>query len=81
MEAKTQIEIVREKCEEKGLNIYDVLREAKVPQTTVQNWKTDPKAFQTLAKIENAIEVCAEAKRLEEERIKEVFRKNRRTQV
>lgn len=60
MEAKTQIEIIREKCESKGLNIYDVLREAKVPQTTVQNWKEDPKAFKTLAKINSAIEVLSE---------------------
>ena len=57
--SKTQIEIIREKCENLGLNIYDVLREAKVPQTTVQNWKEDPKAFKTLAKINTAIEVLS----------------------
>jgi len=62
MGTKTQIEIIREKCEEKGLNIYDVLREAKVPQTTVHNWRTDPKAFQTLEKINNAIEVLSAEK-------------------
>ena len=62
MGTKTQIEIIQEKCDKLGLNIYDVLREAKVPQTTVYNWKTDPKAFQTLNKINNAIEVLSAEK-------------------
>lgn len=59
MEAKTQIEIIKERCTELGLNIYDVLREAKVPTTTVHNWKEDPKAFVTLRKINEAIEVLS----------------------
>lgn len=59
METKKQIDIIREKCKEKGLNIYDVFREAKVPTTTVHNWKEDPKAFVTLRKINEAIEVLS----------------------
>lgn len=62
MGTKTQIEIIREKCDKLGLNIYDVLREAKVPQTTVHNWKKDPKPFQTLDKINNAIEILSAEK-------------------
>jgi len=82
MGTKKQIEIIREKCKKLGLNVYDVFREAKVPVVTVSNWtRKEPDAFDTLRKINEAIEVCAETKRKEEERIKEVFRKNRRIDV
>lgn len=57
MGTKKQIEIIREKCEKEGLNIYDVFREAKVPVVTISNWKKkEPNAFETLLKIETAIE-------------------------
>jgi len=57
MEAKKQIEIIREKCENAGLNIYDVFREAKVPSCTVSNWtKREPSSFVTLNKINSTIE-------------------------
>ena len=52
-----QIDIIRQKCDELELNIYDVFREAKVPACTVQNWKRkEPGAFDTLAKINETIE-------------------------
>lgn len=57
MEAKKQIDIIREKCEKAGLNIYDVFREAKVPSCTVSNWtKREPSSFVTLNKINSAID-------------------------
>lgn len=56
MSAKKQIEIIREKCEKSGLNIYDVFREAKVPVVTVSNWnRKEPNAFDTVNKINEAI--------------------------
>lgn len=65
METKKQIDIIREKCKEKGLNIYDVFREAKVHVGTVANWKTkEPEAFTTLAKINLAIEVLSEKQKV-----------------
>lgn len=61
MAQKKQIEIIREKCDELGLNIYDVFREAKVPACTVSNWKkNEPSSFKTLHKINEAIETLSE---------------------
>ena len=52
-----QIDLIRKKCEETGLNIYEVFREAKVPFCTIQNWKKkEPGAFETLEKVNDAIE-------------------------
>lgn len=52
-----QIDVIRKKCEDAGLNIYDVFREAKVPACTVSNWtKNEPSSFVTLNKINEAIE-------------------------
>lgn len=52
-----QIEIIQKKCKDYDLNIYEVLREAKVPNNTVFNWsKKNPKPFDTLEKINKAIE-------------------------
>jgi len=51
-----QIEIIREKCKSKGLNIYDVFREAKIPVVTISNWgRKEPEAFTTVKKIDEAI--------------------------
>lgn len=52
-----EIDKIKQKCKEAGLGIYDVLREAKVPRDTVQNWnKKNPKAFETKDKIYAAID-------------------------
>jgi len=60
MGAKKQIEIIREKCVELGLNIYDVFREARVPVVTVSNWtRKEPDAFDTVNKINEAIEILS----------------------
>lgn len=57
MKEKKQIEVIREKCEKEGLNIYDVFREAKVPVVTISNWnRKEPDAFDTVNKINDAIE-------------------------
>ena len=57
MGTKKQIEIIREKCEKEGLNIYDVFREAKIPVVTISNWnRKEPNAFENLSKIDKAIE-------------------------
>lgn len=57
METKKQIDVIREKCESEGLNIYDVFREAKVPVVTISNWnRKEPDAFATVNKINEAIE-------------------------
>jgi len=54
---KKQIDIIREKCEESGLNIYEVFREAGIPFCTVANWKKkEPAAFTTVTKVNEAIE-------------------------
>jgi len=60
MGTKKQIEIIREKCENAGLNIYDVFREAKVPVVTVSNWtRKEPDAFNTVNRINEAIEILS----------------------
>ena len=57
MDSEKQIEIIRKNCEENGLNIYDVFREAKVPVVTISNWnRKEPDAFDTVKKINQAIE-------------------------
>lgn len=51
-----QIDIIRKKCESKGLSIYDVFREAKIPTVTIGNWKRkEPDAFETIRKVNEAI--------------------------
>lgn len=63
MNTKKQIDIIREKCEKAGLNIYDVFREAKVPACTVSNWtKSEPSSFKTLNKINETIETLIKQK-------------------
>lgn len=57
MDSKKQIDVIREKCENEGLNIYDVFREAKVPVVTISNWnRKEPDAFATVNKINEAID-------------------------
>ena len=63
MSTKKQIYIIREKCEKAGLSIYAVFREAKVPACTVSNWtKSEPSSFETLNKINEAIETLIKQK-------------------
>ena len=63
METKKQIDVIREKCESEGLNIYDVFREAKVPVVTISNWnRKEPSSFVTLNKINTAIETLKNQK-------------------
>lgn len=51
-----QIEKLKKRVEDAGLKMPDVLREAKVPIDTYYNWeRKEPKSFETLEKIENAI--------------------------
>jgi len=54
-------EIIR-LCEEIGVKPSDVLREAKVPYSTIHNWEEDPKAFQTYDKIKETITALAASK-------------------
>ena len=54
---KKQIDIIRDKCDSLGLNVYAVFLEAKVPACTVSNWsRNEPSSFVTLNKINEAIE-------------------------
>lgn len=66
MEAKKQIDIIRETCKKKGLKIYTVFRKAEIPIQTIANWdKKEPEAFQVLEKINATIEQM-EAEKLAE---------------
>lgn len=57
MEPKKQIEIIEEKCIEKGLNIREVFRSANVPEATISNWRRkEPDAFETLNKVNAKID-------------------------
>jgi|TARA_R110000851_G_C12762300_1_gene533206 hypothetical protein len=57
MSKAKQIDIIREKCELEGLNIYEVFREAKVPVVTISNWnRKEPDAFKTIEEVNQAIE-------------------------
>lgn len=63
MEAEKQIEIIEKKCNESGLNIYDVFRRALIPVSTIQNWRRkEPDAFKVKKKIDDIIEVMISEK-------------------
>lgn len=53
----TTINSLKEKCKESGIGIYELFRRAGVPKDTIQNWKKEPKAFETLAKLNNTLKV------------------------
>lgn len=62
-EKKKQIDIIQEKAEAAGLSLSEVFREAKVPYSTVQNWKQkEPTAFETVNKLNETIERLAAEK-------------------
>lgn len=47
-----RIDTIKRKCEEAGLNIYTVFREAGVPASTIYNWEQkEPAAFETFDKV------------------------------
>lgn len=57
MESKKRIEQIEELCEKNNLNIYEVFREAKIPTSTIFNWKKkEPKAFDVFDKLVQTIE-------------------------
>jgi len=46
------IEAIQKICDDNGINIYDVFREAKKPVSTIQNWtKREPGSLETLAVV------------------------------
>lgn len=51
----TTINSLKEKCEASGLSIHELFRRAGVPKDTIQNWKKEPKTFQTLAKLNDTL--------------------------
>lgn len=56
MSQEKKIEEIERLCEENGLQLAEVLREAKIPYSTVQNWKKkDPKPFETEKTIKDTI--------------------------
>lgn len=60
MAKEKKIDEIKRLCNEKGLNVYDVFREAKIPTATIQNWKTkQPDTFNTYDTI---IETIAKMK-------------------
>lgn len=63
MEAKKQIEIIKEQCKKERINIYELFRKAQVPVSTIQNWeRKDPGAFETKNKLDNALAEMIEQK-------------------
>lgn len=57
MESKKRIEQIEELCEKNNLNIYEVFREAKIPTSTIFNWKKkEPFAFEVFDRLINTIE-------------------------
>ena len=68
MSQTKRIDEIKKRCKENELNIYDVFRQAKVPNMTLPNWeKGDPKPFKTLDKINTAIDEMIAAKTEEPE--------------
>lgn len=64
--SQKQIDILRDKCIEEGLNLREVFRRAQVPETTIQNWdRKEPDAFTTLEKLNNTISVMKKEKEAE----------------
>lgn len=45
----TTINSLKEKCKDLGTDINYLFRRAGVPKDTIQNWKKEPKSFETLA--------------------------------
>jgi len=63
MDSKNRIDAIQQLCEKHGLNIYEVVREANVPESTVANWRRkNPKQFEAEDKILAAINKMVEEK-------------------
>jgi len=62
MQKETRKQEIVRLCDENGLKPAEVLREAKIPYATMQNWEEDPKAFQTYDKIKETITALAASK-------------------
>jgi len=63
MDIKKRIDTIQEICDKNGLNIYEVMREANVPESTVTNWRrNNPKQFDNEDKILKAINKMVENK-------------------
>lgn len=59
-----QIDLIKQKCKDAGLKLKPVFEAAGVPYDTILNWKrSEPKAFETVEKINNAIEKLKDEKR------------------
>ena len=57
MNKEKRIDEIKRLCKENGLNIYQVFREAKIPTSTIANWKKkEPNAFSDYDKIKETIE-------------------------
>jgi len=51
-----QIDLLEKKCVENGITLNAAVLHARVPATTIFNWrKKEPQAFETKRKIESAI--------------------------
>lgn len=58
-----RIDAIQQICDDKGVDINDAFREAKVPRDTIFNWrKKNPKQFEAEDKVMAAIEKLAQDK-------------------
>jgi len=56
MSDEKKIDEIKRLCAEAGFTVAEVLREAKIPYSTVQNWEVkDPKPFETERTIKNTL--------------------------
>jgi len=61
---KNAMEAFVEECRKDGVNPYEACREAKVPSSTVFNWKNkEPGAFNTLRKLNKAKDKLKKSKK------------------
>ena len=57
MKQEKRIDEIERLCVEKGLSIYEVFREAKIPASTIANWRRkEPNAFSDYDKLKQTIE-------------------------
>jgi len=58
------IDTLEKICEDNGINIYDLFREAKKPVSTIQNWKkSEPQSLETLAALRTTLAAMLKEKR------------------
>lgn len=65
MSDEKKIDEIKRLCAEAGFTVAEVLREAKIPYSTVQNWEVkDPKPFETERTIKaTLVQMAAEKQR------------------